>query len=79
MGVGRSGAGLSGGAYGGESKRVHFDTEGSDILLFEFTSQVTLDEGGLHTVFDMLAMGSHLRWLPARVNKFFVDGGERGN
>ena len=78
MGVGRSGAGLSGGAYGGESKRVHFDTEISDILLFELASQVTLDESGLHRSRDV-SNGIPLRWLPTRVNKFFVDGGERGN
>lgn len=36
-----------GGAYGGESKRVHFDTESRDILLLELASQVALDEGGL--------------------------------
>jgi hypothetical protein len=26
---------------------VHFDTESCDVLLFEFTSKVALDEGGL--------------------------------
>lgn len=26
---------------------MHFDTEGCDVLLFEFTSKVALDEGGL--------------------------------
>lgn len=30
-----------------ELERVNFDTERSDVLLFEFTSQVTLDKGGL--------------------------------
>lgn len=35
------------GAYGGESQRVHLDTESSDILLLELASQVALDEGGL--------------------------------
>jgi hypothetical protein len=33
--------------HGGEAKRVDVDTEGSNVLLFEFTSQVTLDKGGL--------------------------------
>jgi len=33
--------------YCAESKRVDFDTKGSDILLLELSSQVTLDEGGL--------------------------------
>jgi hypothetical protein len=34
-------------AYGRETKRVDLDTESSDVLLLELTSQVTLDEGGL--------------------------------
>lgn len=33
--------------YGGEAKRVHLDTQGGHVLLLEFTSQVTLDKGGL--------------------------------
>lgn len=33
--------------HGREAERVNFDTESRDVLLFEFTSQVTLDEGGL--------------------------------
>jgi len=33
--------------YGGEGKRVDFDTEGCNVLLLELSSQVTLDEGGL--------------------------------
>ena len=37
----------SGATYGGEAKRVNLDTEGSHVLLLEFTSQVALDEGGL--------------------------------
>ena len=78
MGVGRSGAGLSGGAYGGESKRVHFDTESSDILLFELASQVTLDESGLNRS-RYVSNGIPLSRLPTWVNKFFVDGGEGGN
>jgi len=45
--VGAGFLGWDGGAYGGESKRVDFDTESRNVLLFEFTSQVTLDEGGL--------------------------------
>merc|ERR1712000_744615 len=32
---------------GGEAKGVDFDTQGGHVLLLEFTSQVTLDEGGL--------------------------------
>lgn len=32
---------------GGEAKRVNLDTEGGHVLLLKFTSQVTLDEGGL--------------------------------
>lgn len=36
-----------GGAYGSEAKRVDLDTEGGNVLLLEFTGQVTLDEGGL--------------------------------
>jgi hypothetical protein len=34
-------------AYGREAERVDLDTESSDVLLLELTSQVTLDEGGL--------------------------------
>ena len=34
-------------AYGVEVERVHLDTQGGDVLLLEFTSQVALDEGGL--------------------------------
>ena len=42
-------AGFFGGviAYGVEVERVHLDTKGGDVLLFEFTSQVALDESGL--------------------------------
>lgn len=32
---------------GGEGQRVDLDTEGGDVLLFEFTSQVAFDKGGL--------------------------------
>jgi len=32
---------------GGETERVNFDTESSDVLLLELSSQVTLDESGL--------------------------------
>jgi len=32
---------------GEERHRVHLDTEGSDVALFELTSQMTLDEGSL--------------------------------
>merc|ERR1712000_462205 len=32
---------------GGEAKRVNFDTQRGQVLLLEFTSQVTLDKGGL--------------------------------
>lgn len=35
------------GAYGGEAKRVDFDSERSDVLLLEFSGQMALDEGGL--------------------------------
>jgi hypothetical protein len=34
-------------AYGREAERVDLNTESSDVLLLELTSQVTLDEGGL--------------------------------
>lgn len=40
-------AGFGGASYGGESERVHLDTKSGNVLLFEFTSQVTLDESGL--------------------------------
>lgn len=43
----RFGAGFGGASYGGEGERVHLDTEGGNVLLLEFTSQVTLDESGL--------------------------------
>lgn len=33
--------------YGVEVKRVDLDTESGDVLLLEFTSQVTLNESGL--------------------------------
>jgi hypothetical protein len=33
--------------YRAESKRVNFDTEGSNILLLKFSSQMALDEGCL--------------------------------
>jgi len=33
--------------YGGETKRVNFDTERRNVLLLELSSQVTLDESGL--------------------------------
>lgn len=45
MDVGRSGG--VGGAYGSESKGVHFDTESGDILLLELASKMALDERGL--------------------------------
>lgn len=34
-------------AYGGETERVNFDSEGRNVLLLELSSQVTLNEGGL--------------------------------
>lgn len=34
-------------AYGGESERVHLNTEGGNVLLLKLASQVALDEGGL--------------------------------
>ena len=40
-------SGVSGGAYGVKTERVHFDTESGDVLLLELASQVALDEGGL--------------------------------
>lgn len=43
----RGGAGRRGKAYGGECKRVHFDTEGGNVFLLKLASQVALDEGGL--------------------------------
>jgi hypothetical protein len=36
--------------YGVEKKRVNLDTESGDVLLLEFTSQVTLDESGLVSI-----------------------------
>jgi hypothetical protein len=33
--------------YCAETKRVNLDTEGSDVLLLEFSGQMALDEGGL--------------------------------
>jgi hypothetical protein len=56
---------LDGTQVGGESKRVDFDTESRNVLLFEFTSQVTLDEGGLSstTVTDKHELeGRQLGW-----------------
>lgn len=52
-------AGFFGGviAYGVEVEGVHLDTEGGDVLLLEFTSQVALDEGGL-LGFTVLVMKS---------------------
>ena len=35
--------------HGGETQGVDVDTEGGDVLFLEFTSQVTLDKGGLLT------------------------------
>jgi hypothetical protein len=36
--------------YGRETERVNLNTEGGDVLLLEFTSQMTLDEGGLQWI-----------------------------
>lgn len=36
--------------HGGEAKGVNLDTEGGHVLLLEFTSQVTLDKGGLYFI-----------------------------
>jgi hypothetical protein len=33
--------------YGSEGKRMDLNTESGNVFLFEFTSQMTLDEGGL--------------------------------
>lgn len=33
--------------YRGETKRVHFDSKGGNVLLLELASQVALDEGCL--------------------------------
>ena len=38
---------LDGSTVGVEQQRVHFYSQRSDIFLFEFSSQVTLDKGGL--------------------------------
>jgi hypothetical protein len=43
----RSGVLRRGMTYGVEKKRVNLNTESGDVLLLEFTSQVTLDECGL--------------------------------
>ena len=34
--------------YGCERKRMDLDTQSSDVLLFEFSRQMTLHEGRLH-------------------------------
>jgi hypothetical protein len=39
--------------YGVEAERVNLDTKGGDVLLLEFTSQVTLDESGLLSLLVM--------------------------
>ena len=71
---GRSGV-VIGGAYGGESKGVHFDTESCDVLLLELASKVTLDEGGLYRVGSQQCNPTRVWGAGSRVNKFFVDGG----
>jgi hypothetical protein len=38
---------LDGAVVGVEDHGVDFHSEGGDVLLFEFASQVALDEGGL--------------------------------
>lgn len=35
------------GTHRGETKGVNLDTEGGHVLLFKFTSQVSLDKGSL--------------------------------
>ena len=52
----RSGGG--GESYGGETKRVNFDTESGDVLLLELSSQVTLDESGLFWAYPVSLSGS---------------------
>jgi hypothetical protein len=34
--------------YGGEAERVNFHTQSGNVFLLELSSQVTLDESGLH-------------------------------
>ena len=52
---------------GGERERVDLDTEGGHVLLFELSSQVALDEGGLYratVVISMMSLqGPFTPWL----------------
>ena len=40
--------------YRRESQRVNLDTESGDVLLFEFSSKMALDKGGLYSFALML-------------------------
>ena len=45
----------------GEAKRVNLNTEGGHVLLFEFASQMTLDEGGLDGWLSVSSRHSKIR------------------
>ena len=60
-------------AYGSEGERVNFDTESSDVLLLELSSQVALNESGLNDLV-VLAMGlARVRRALGRYFPIFVD------
>jgi hypothetical protein len=40
---------MADGTHCRETERVNFDTKSRDVLLFEFASQVALNEGGLQS------------------------------
>ena len=58
--------------YGCEGKRMDLDTQSSDILLFEFSRQMTLHEGCLHL--RMSARIQRTQVAPAEQKKEFLCG-----
>jgi hypothetical protein len=51
---------------------VNLDTQGGHVLLFEFTSQMSLDEGGLFVAMDVSINVKRLK----RGVKYCTQGGD---
>jgi hypothetical protein len=55
------------GTYGVKVERVHLDTKGGNVLLLEFTSQVTLDESGLRLTALVIEVVVRRGWAGIRI------------
>jgi hypothetical protein len=57
------------GTYGVEVERVNLDTKGGNVLLLEFTSQVTLDESGLSLIALVIEVAVRRGWAGIRISR----------